>query len=140
MATFGKLRDAHFSWNSVDLSDRVIEIDAPFYNRSEEEVSTMGDEDAEFVFSRADHSFSVTFIQDYYTSEVDATLQASAAGTTAQAFEIMADKTAGVSTVNPKYTGSARILGYNPLSAAYDNAVKTTVQFRVTGAITRATA
>jgi len=139
MAVLGKFDDASVTYNSVDLSAFVRSVTVET-TRSEEDISAMGDSWSEFTIGRGEWTISVDFWQSFYTAEVDATLwpQMNAPGT-GQTMEVIPVLTGGVGTTNPSFTGTCLPTSYTPLDGNFDENLSTTITFRGTGALTRAT-
>lgn len=130
------LRNAYLSINSVDLSNDVDSLEVS-WNVDVQPTTTMSAQGVEKLAGLEDNSFSVTFLQDYASSQVDATLSALIRAA-AFAFEIRPDAGA-VAPTNPKFTGNAVLSSYPPISGSVGDAHKVTAEFQVSGIITRAT-
>lgn len=132
------LDDVEFVWNAVDLSDHVQSV-AVQLDVDEADVSAMGDTWKEWLVGVPMGQVTVTFLQDYYTSEVDATLRSDFTSRTKRTMTIMPDKTAGIGATNAQASCSAFITSYPWLDGAFNEALTADVTIRVTGAITWST-
>ena len=138
MAVLGKFDNADVTVNNVDLSAFVRSVTINV-NRSEEDISAMGDSWSAFTIGRGEWSVDLELWQSYYTAEVDATLwgmiYAPGAGFT---IEILPD--GGSATgVNPKYNGTVLPLSYNPIDGSFDENLSASISFRGTGTLSRST-
>jgi hypothetical protein len=138
MAKFGRFLDAEVVVNSVDLSSFVRSVSLDINNEVLEQTA-MGDTTRVKVAGLKDWSVSVEFYQSYYTAEVDATLFPLNDNGTVFTITVMPNKTAGISTTNPKYSGSAILPTYQPIAGAHNDILASTVSFESSGALTRAT-
>jgi len=137
VATFA-LNDAFVSLNGTErsswISSVVLQIDVA-------ELDSTDFADAGWtvpIGGRKSGSLQLTFNQDMAASAVDATLFP-LLGTTV-AFEVRADRTASVSSSNPKYTGSVLVNSWSPVSGSVSDLATVSVTFPLSGAVTRATA
>ena len=139
MAKFGRFLDAEVTVNSVDLSSfvRSVTLDV---NNEILDATAMGDFTRVKISGMKDWSCSVEFYQSYYTAEVDATLWPLNDAGTSFTITVMPDKTAGVSTENPKYTGDVILPTYQPIAGAHNDVLASTVSFESNSALTRVTA
>lgn len=131
------LRDAYVSINAVDLSDHAESVELS-WNVGVETVTAMGASGVAKLAGLEDNSFSITWLQDFAASEVDATL-APLIRAASFAFEIR-PTSAAVSATNPKFTGNAILSEYQPVAGEAGGAHKVSTSFEVDGVITRATA
>lgn len=132
------LTDAYVKLNNVDLSDHIasVEIAQSF---DEVETTAFGDGGRTRVAGLEDSSISLAFHQDFAASSVDQTISPLVGGTAA--FEIRAVGTAtGLSSTNPKWTGTVLVTEWNPLSGAVGELSTADVTWPVSGQITRGTA
>ena len=131
------LKNPSIKINNVQMNDHIAQVEL---SQEFEEVDTTTF-DGTNAMSRAagleDSSVSLTFLQDYAASSVDATIAPLIAGTAS--FEILPAGTA-VSATNPKYTGTVLINSWTPLSGAPGERSEVDVDWPVVGAVTRATA
>jgi hypothetical protein len=133
------LRNAFFSVNAVTLSTHVAQI-AINTSKDTPGDTAMGDSSQSFLADGLrDATLDVTFNSDDASGAVSATLWTIYTGAAAVAFEIRPDA-AAVSTTNPKYTGNCILTSDVPVGGAVGETQTTTVNFQVTGDVTRATA
>jgi len=139
MALFGRFLDAEVTVNSVDLSSfvRSVTLDV---NNEILDATAMGDFTRVKISGMKDWSASIEFYQSYYTAEVDATLWPLSDNGTSFNLTVMPDKTAGVSAINPKYTGAVILPTYQPIAGAHNDVLASTVSFESNGDLTRAVA
>ena len=139
MAKFGRFLDAEVTCNAVDLSSfvRSVSLDV---NNEILETTAMGDFTRVKIAGMKDWSATVEFYNSFYTAEVDATLWPLSDGGTVFTLTVMPDKTAGISTVNPKYTGSVILPTYQPISGAHNDVLMNSCSFESSGDLTRTTA
>lgn len=137
MAAFGKFKNGFLTVNAVDLS-AFVRSGSLTIEATEEDFSAMSDTAwREFTVGVPQWGGNFTLWQSFYTSEVDASLNALVGGASVT-LEYRAD--AGVaSATNPEYTGSIYVLTYTPIEGDYDTNLGTQFTFRGTGALTRAT-
>jgi len=133
------LTDATLSFNSVDLSDHVVSITV---NMSAEDVdiTAMGATSRAHAPGLRDDRVTVTFLQDYASAKVDATLSTYVGDATGAALVIKPTSSA-VSSTNPSYTMTAILLDYPPISGTVGEANTIDVTFlpAAGSSITRAT-
>ena len=131
------LTDAYVVVNSVDLSDHInsVEIAQSF---DSVETTAFGDSGRTRTGGLEDSSITLSFHQDFAASSVDQTISPLVGGTAA--FEIRAVGTAiGLSSTNPKWTGTVLITEWNPLSGAVGELSTADVTWPVSGQIARGT-
>ena len=138
MAKFGRFLDAEVTVNSVDLSSfvRSVTIDV---NNEILETTAMGDTTRVKIAGMKDWSATVEFYNSFYTAEVDATLWPLCDNGTVFTLTVMPNKTAGISTTNPKYTGSVILPTYQPIAGAHNDVLMSTVSFESSGELSRTT-
>jgi len=113
MATF-VLTDSSVTINSVDLSDHGNQVSIT-YEAETQDDTVFGDTTRSSIGGLKNWSASVTFLQDFAASEVDATLFP-AVGTTVP---IIFKPTSGsVSATNPSYTATALVTSYAPMGSS----------------------
>lgn len=104
-----------FVINSVDLSDHVREITITM-SADDLDATAMGATSHAHTVGLRDDRFEVTFLQDYASGKVDATLSplvGSGTGVTA----VVKPTSAVVSATNPSYTASVLLFDYAPIDA-----------------------
>lgn len=130
------LNDATVILNSVNLSDHVRSVELT-YDADEQDNTAMANGGFSSTLTGLKNgSINLEFNQDYAASSVDATLWPLFG--TSFTFEIR-PTSAAVSATNPKWTGTASMFGYSPLSGSVGQVNTTTVPLKVQGALTRAT-
>jgi hypothetical protein len=108
--------DVSLTVNGVDLSDHVREVRVTM-SAEDLDATAMGAQSRAHAVGLRDDRMEVTFLQDYATSKVDATLSPLVSSSTA--FTVTAKPTSSaVSTTNPSYTMSALLFDYNPIDAS----------------------
>lgn len=130
------LTDVFFSHGGTDLSDHVTAIRMS-YNADEVETTAMGDTTHEFMGGLKNWDAEIEFNNDEAASSVMATLF-SAVGSTATII-IRPDKSDGVSSTNPNYTGTALLVSLPPIAGGVGELSKTTASYKSAGALSRAT-
>jgi hypothetical protein len=132
------LTDAYISLNAVVLSDHANSLEIT-YEAEDIDTTAFG------VGGARDHiaglkawSATITFQQDHAAASVDATLFPLLGGSS---FACEFRPTSGaVSATNPKYTGNAILLSYNPISGEVGEFSSVSVPLSGVGVLTRATA
>jgi hypothetical protein len=101
--------------NSVDLSDHVREIKIDM-SAEDLDATAMGATSRAHAVGLRDDRMEVTFLQDYASAKVDATLSGLVSSSTG--FVIVAKPTnAATSTTNPSYTMTSLLFDYSPIDA-----------------------
>lgn len=128
--------NAHFTINSVNLSDHVESVKLDF-KKDMLESTAMSNTEHRYVAGLTDWSLEVTFYQDYAVASVDATLWTlTSAG--AVTFALRPDAGAK-STSNPEYGGSVYLESYEPISGGVGTLQKVSAKFRAASVLTRST-
>lgn len=83
-------------------------------------------------------SLTLQFNQDFGVGSIDSLLGTAALGSLI-AFNITPTSSA-VSATNPKYSGSALVVQYNPISSSVGDLASFSVTWPISGSVTRATA
>lgn len=135
MASFAYI-DASVTINSVDLSDFVTSCTIN-YEAEELDDSAMGDTSRSRLGGLKNWSIDLELNQDFAASATDVTLFSIVGSVVA--IDIR-PATGSVSSTNPKFTGSALVQNYNPLSGSVGDLAKTSCQLLGSGTLTRATA
>jgi hypothetical protein len=104
-----------FTVNSVDLSDHVREIKIDM-SAEDLDATAMGASSRAHTVGLRDDRVEVTFLQDYASAKVDATL-APLVGTTTGFTIVVKPTNAAVSATNPSYTVTALLFDYSPIDA-----------------------
>lgn len=113
--------------NSVDLSDHISEITL---NMSAEDLdaTAMGATSKAHAVGLRDDSIEITFLQDYASAKVDATLAPLVSSSTG--FSIVVKPVATtVSSTNPSYTMTGLLFDYTPIDATVGEISKPKVKF-----------
>lgn len=126
--------------NGVDLSSYVQSIDIPLA-LNDLDTTGMGTTNASFhtrIAGLRDWSASVSFIQDFTGSQVDATVGPLIFSGTVVTLTVKPTSSA-VSASNPRYFGSVLVKGYTPIGAKVGDLAMAKVDLVGAGALTRAT-
>lgn len=132
------LDDAEVTIDAVDLSDHVESVELNITGDAVE-VSAMGDAWRKFLRNRPGAEFTVNFLQDYYTAEVDKTLRTKAVSGAEFAVTLKPDKSTATGANNEEASFQAIITSYPWLGGDYNDKLTASVDFQVTGAVTWAT-
>ena len=98
-----------------------------------------GDNTAKVRAGLEDWTITVTFLQDFAASKVDAILSGKRTVGTAGFNVIVGADAAAVSTTNPRYSGSAILASYRPFGGPHGSNLEATATFRAAGNLTRQT-
>lgn len=128
--------NTQFTVNGTDLSDHVSNVTVET-SADEVDVTGFGETFREFLPGLKDATITATFLQDYASSSVDATL-----------YPLWNTNTAGTVKVKPDtsgtvvYTMISKLYSYPPVSGGVGDANTTDVTFRNSGTagLTRGTA
>ena len=102
--------------NSVDLSDHVREIKIDM-SADDLDATGMSATSKTHAVGLRDDRVEVTFLQDYASAKVDATLSGLVSSSTG--FQVVVKPTsAAPSPTNPSYTLTALLFDYSPIDAA----------------------
>lgn len=104
-----------FVINSVDLSDHVREIKLDM-SADDLDATAMGASSKTHVVGLRDDRMEITFLQDYATGKVDATLSPLVSSSTGVTV-VVKPTSAAVSATNPSYTMTALLFDYSPIDA-----------------------
>lgn len=110
------LTDASVTVNAVDLSDRVQSVTVDL-GRETQDDTAMGHSARSNSAGLKTPSITVTFLQDFAASEVDATLEGLYDDGTEHDVVVKATSSA-VSATNPSYTLTGIITDYNPINGS----------------------
>lgn len=128
------LKNAVVQLNSVDLSDHVSNVEISI-TREEVETTTFGTDGGRTrIAGLEDSSFSLTFFQDFPV--VDATIAPLVGGTAT----LTVKTAATTSATAPQWSGTVLINEYMPIANAVGDAPEISVEWPVSGTITRSTA
>lgn len=136
MAAFS-FDNADVTVNSVDLSDHVTNVTITA-ERDELEDSAMGDDWRTFLAGVANWSVTLEFNQDFAASNVDATLW-SAFNTGSNITVTILPEGGSVGATNPSYSGSVVPSNYSPFGNSYGELATTSITWKGSGTLTRAT-
>lgn len=110
------LTDASVTVNAVDLSDHVQSVTVEL-SRETQDDTAMGNTARSNSAGLKTNSMSVTFLQDFAASEVDATLWTLYdAGTEHDV--VVKETSSAVGATNPTYTLTGFITDYNPIGGS----------------------
>lgn len=126
--------------NAIDLSDHVREVKIDM-SAEDLDATAMGADSRAHAVGLRDDRMEITFLQDYASAKVDATLSGLVSSSTA--FTVVVKPTnAAVSATNPSYTMSALLFDYSPIDATVGEISMPEVTFLPApgSKITRATA
>ena len=132
------LDNASVTINSVDLSDHVKSIEIPVDQSVVETtaMSSVGWRTKKGTLR--DFTVSITMLQDYAASNVDATLWAAFIGTASVPI-IVIPVNAAVTATNPSFTGNIWINDYKPISGSPGELSEISMTWTSDGGLTRAT-
>jgi hypothetical protein len=138
VAIFGRFLDAEITVDSVDLSSfaRSVTINS---TNEKLDATTFGNTSRVTVAGQNEWTVSIEFFMSYYTAEVHQTLWPIHSNGTTVALTVMPNKTAGVSTENPKFTGNVTLNEYTPIDGEHGAVLSSTVSFDSAGDLTAAT-
>jgi hypothetical protein len=127
-------RNAFIQVNGVDLSDHCSALSAEI-STDDIDMTTFGPSGyREIAAGFKDANITATFFQDYAASSVHATLQPLADSGGTFAVYVKADKTLATSATNPRIElFTAKMFGYNPLSASVGDPSTFDTSFRNAG-------
>lgn len=129
-----KYTDAVVIINAVDLSDHVKSVSL-VYEAANLDDTVMGDDTVSGKGGLFSWSVDVTFLQDYASGKVDATLFP-LVGT--DSFTISVQPVSGAeSATNPKYTGPVILTSYTPMAGSVGDLAEATVSFAAAGTLTQ---
>ncbi|KKK73578.1 hypothetical protein LCGC14_2892420 [marine sediment metagenome] len=129
MAAF-VFKDAVLVVNSVDLTAFTQSVTLN-YSAELQDASVMGIDTRINLAGLKDWSIDVTFVQDFASAAVDATLFALVG---AAAFPVTLKPTSGaISTTNPEFQGTAVLGTYNPFGGTVGDLAAATVTFNPGG-------
>lgn len=113
--------------NGVNLSTYAHNVEIS-HTRGTHDVSGMGAPYVEYVLSKPDAQFTITFWQDHAAGTVDATLFPLASTDTPFAVSIRVEN-AAISTSNPEFQMTCLLPEYQPMAGGVDAPAETTVTF-----------
>lgn len=121
--------------NSVDLTDRIaqVSIDMSF---AEVETTAFGDNAVTRVAGLGDHSVSIAFHQDFAATETEATIYPLLGTTTTVVVKPVNTTT---STDNPKYTFTALVTEWSPISGNVGELLTADVTWPISGIVNKTT-
>ena len=129
------LTNPSISINSVDLTDRIaqVAIDMSF---AEVETTAFGDSAVTRVAGLGDHSVSLSFHQDFATSEVEATIYPLLGTTTTVVVKPVNTTT---SSTNPSYSFTALVTEWSPISGTVGELLTADVTWPISGLVNKTT-
>jgi len=122
VATF-VLTDASITINAVDLSDHSNQVSVSYEAESQDDT-VFGDDTRSAIGGLKNWSMSITFLQDYASSQVDDTLFDIVGTTVALIVKPTSD---AISTTNPAYTATGLIQSYSPMGQSVGDMASATV-------------
>ena len=129
--------DVSLTVDGTDLSDHVESVSIA-YQADAVELTAMGDSARNYLAGLTDGTITVTFLQDYAASNVDAILfpLVGAAGVDL----VVKPTSASVGASNPSFTVACILTDYSgPVDATVGDAAKASATFQMTEAVARAT-
>ena len=129
------LSDAFVRLNTVDLSDHVKSVEVT-YEAEALDDTVMGDDTRSNLAGLKNWSMSITFLQDYAASSVDATLF-SLVGAAAFAIRVRPDKSTVAGATNQNINGNCILTSYPPLSGAVGDLHETTITLASAGTLSQ---
>lgn len=111
------LTDAELIVNAVDLSAWVASVEVQT-NVDDVDLTTMGAVSHQHGQGLRDDRITVTFVQDFALSAVDATLWPLFSAGSSFTMSVKAVKGTATSTTNPKYNMTAQLMAYSPLAGS----------------------
>jgi hypothetical protein len=129
--------DGFFSFNGVDLSDHVKQVQLDLAAVELDATSITDDYDVT-VIGRRGGSIKVDFMDDFASAKVDVTVGAAFAAGALVPFTIRPLSTA-VSATNPEYKGSL-IPSTNAVGGAQGELLMKSLTFKTSGTVSRGTA
>jgi len=136
MATF-VVDNAHVTFNSVDLSDHVVNATLNM-STDEQEDTAMGVDWKSFLAGLNSWSVTVEFRDDFAASNVADTIWTAQSGRTTATI-LVKPEDATVTATNPSFSGSAFITAAPVLTGSVGTVANKSVTFRGSGTLTRAT-
>jgi hypothetical protein len=122
------LTNAQVFVNSVDISNHVQSVNIEV-QRSEVDVTSMGDTNNEIVLGLGDVTVTVTVFNDFTAANIES--QMFPLNQTNTPFPIEVRPVNGArSTSNPAYTMTALLPNYSPINGGVGDAVSTDLVFR----------
>lgn len=107
------LYDPRFTFNTVDLSDHVSEMELEVSTDQLEDIAG-GDTVVTFLAGLRRFGGTISGMGDYAAGEVDATIMTAWSARSAVAVTLGPDKTSAISTSNPEYQFSGFVAEYRP--------------------------
>ena len=121
------LTDASVVINSVDLSDHVQQVSITL-SRETQDDTAMGNSARSNSAGLKAAAISVTFLQDFAASEVDATLWSLYDNATEHTV-VVKETSSAVGATNPTYTLTGFISAYTPIGGSVGNQHVTPVEW-----------
>ena len=135
------LKNAFFSYDSVDLSDHVVSLEIP-YDIEKLDATAMSANTKIYEPGLTDHSVKVTLLQDFAATKVDQTIGTDASTLPPLKVTIIIRPDAGAAAAtNPSYTFTAWASSYQPVKGSVGELQQVDVELALSsGDITRAEA
>lgn len=128
------LTKAFVEIDGVDLSCFANEVEI---NASKDEIDANTFCGQDKLPGLEESTFSIGLIQDFDADAVDATLWPLYDSGDTFTVVVRPDRTAAVSATNPEYSGTCRLLEYQPLSGGVGDLAEISVDLPVIGALSR---
>jgi hypothetical protein len=130
------LTNAQVTVAGTDLTDHVDSVEVAI-SQNDVDITAMGATATQHAVGLRSDTITVTFLQDFAASKVNATLWPLLASTGFTVKIVPVNTT--VSTTNPSFTATALLMDYMPLSGKVGDRSDTQVKFTCTGAVVMAT-
>lgn len=130
--------DVSFVWNSVDLSDHLVDVTLPLGAVSLDTTAMGATQITSLPGLFTWEGVTATFQQDYAASKVDATFGAGLFAKTAATLTLK-PTSAAVGATNPRYYGACYVKDYEPVAGHVGDLAMAKVTFGAYGTIIRAT-
>lgn len=137
MAVF-TLNDPYIALSSTDYSQYISAVTLTIAVAEQDLTNFQSGQWTVPLGGRKSGSLALTFNQDVAASQIDSIMWP-LVGTTVT-WAMRATRGSAKGTSNPEYSGSLLVNGWVPISGSPGDAVKVSVTFPLSGAVTRATA
>src|SRR5690606_21110271 len=130
------MRNAYVEIDGVDMSCWANEVEI---NASKDEIDANTFCGQDKLAGLEESSFSIGLIQDFEAAAVDATLWPLFDSNATFTVVVRPDKDSPVGAENPEYSGTCRLMEYQPLSGGPGDLAEISIDLPVVGALSRAT-
>jgi len=131
------LTEAFVEIDGVDMSCWVNNVEITL-SKAEVDANTFCGQDT--LAGLEESSFSIGLIQDFDAAAVDATLFPLWDEESTFTVVVRPDRIAAVGATNPEYSGTCRLLEYQPLSGGPGDLAEISIDLKVIGSMARAVA